>query len=169
MFVCCWSYCSGFKFKKSIWIVIITLTRSLLSFIFILGHSVRVPCKQDVCRCKAFAFIPGRPEDIGEFWFQRRRNFDPSTWRAKCKCKHTHEQHDVTGLRRCKTGGRLGCWSTSVWRLVLLSSLSFPALQYLRYHTASLMFDLSMLPIINSMIFFLIKNIYIRLKILWKK
>ncbi|XP_041464442.1 protein FAM221B-like [Lytechinus variegatus] len=72
------------------------------------GHSVRVPCKQGGCHCKAFAFIPGRPEDIGEFWFQRRRNFDPTTWRAKCKCKHTHEQHDVTGLRRCKVGG-CGC------------------------------------------------------------
>ncbi|XP_033634895.1 protein FAM221B-like [Asterias rubens] len=64
------------------------------------GRSVRVPCRQ--CPCKAFAFIPGRPEDIGEFWFQRRRNFDPTTWRAKCRCKHTHEEHACTGMRRCK-------------------------------------------------------------------
>ncbi|XP_072167013.1 uncharacterized protein [Diadema setosum] len=72
------------------------------------GRSVKVPCAQSGCRCPAFAFIPGRPEDIGEFWFQRRRNFDPSTWRAKCRCKHTHEQHDVTGLRRCRARG-CGC------------------------------------------------------------
>ena len=67
---------------------------------FFPGRSVRVPCKQ--CPCQAFSFIPGRPEDIGEFWFQRRRDFDPTTWRAKCRCKHTHEEHTCTGMRRCR-------------------------------------------------------------------
>ncbi|XP_072030102.1 LOW QUALITY PROTEIN: protein FAM221B-like [Amphiura filiformis] len=66
------------------------------------GHSVRVPCRQSRCGCKAFAFIPGRPEDIGEFWFQRRRDFDPTKWRAKCRCKHTHEEHQCAGYRSCK-------------------------------------------------------------------
>ncbi len=66
------------------------------------GHSVRVPCREGGCGCKAFAFIPGRPEDIGEFWFQRRRDFDPTKWRAKCRCKHTHEEHQCTGYRSCK-------------------------------------------------------------------
>ncbi|KAL5004593.1 hypothetical protein ScPMuIL_018049 [Solemya velum] len=69
------------------------------------GNSVRVPCKNGGCSCKAFAWIPSRPEDIGEFWHQRRPDFDPSTWRAKCRCKHTHEQHDPTGMRRCKSRG----------------------------------------------------------------
>ena len=69
------------------------------------GHSVRVPCRQGSCKCEAFAFIPGRPEDIGEFWFQRRRDFDPTTWRAKCRCKHTHEEHQCTGYRSCKARG----------------------------------------------------------------
>ncbi|XP_077988532.1 protein FAM221B-like [Glandiceps talaboti] len=68
------------------------------------GRSVRVPCKEGGCKCKAYSFIPGRPEDIGEFWFQRRRDFDPTTWRAKCRCKHTHEEHDPN-MRRCKTRG----------------------------------------------------------------
>lgn len=68
-----------------------------------------VPCKQGACKCKGFAWIPSRAEDVGEFWMQRRRDFDPSTWRAKCKCKHTHEQHDPTGMRRCKTGLILNC------------------------------------------------------------
>ncbi|XP_074651091.1 protein FAM221B-like [Tubulanus polymorphus] len=72
------------------------------------GHSVRVPCVQAGCVCKGFDFIPARPEDVGEFWFQRRRNFDPSTWRCKCRCKHTHEEHDPNGLRRCKARG-CGC------------------------------------------------------------
>ena len=62
-------------------------------------------CKTGACGCKMFAFVPGRPEDVGEFWFQRRRDFDPSTWRAKCRCKHTHEEHDPNGLRRCKFRG----------------------------------------------------------------
>ncbi|XP_067667747.1 protein FAM221B-like [Haliotis asinina] len=69
------------------------------------GHSVRVPCKQSGCPCKAFAWVPSRPEDIGEFWFQRRRDFDVTTWRCKCKCKHTHEEHDPNGLHRCKNRG----------------------------------------------------------------
>ena len=77
------------------------------------GQSVRVPCTAEACSCKAFVFVPSRPEDVGEFWFQRRRNFDPSTWRAKCKCKHTHEEHLPTGSRRCRAKG-CGClqfWS----------------------------------------------------------
>ena len=69
------------------------------------GKSVRVPCKQGRCQCKAFAFIPARPEDIGEFWFQRRRDFDPTAWRAKCRCKHTHEEHQSDGYRSCKARG----------------------------------------------------------------
>lgn len=76
------------------------------------GQSVRVPCKVETCTCKAFAFVPSRPEDVGEFWLQRRRNFDPSTWRAKCKCKHTHEEHDPTGLRRCQVRG---CGCSQFW------------------------------------------------------
>lgn len=69
------------------------------------GKSVQVPCRQGGCKCKGFAWIPSRPEDVGEFWHQRRRDFDPSTWRAKCRCKHTHEEHDPTGMRRCKARG----------------------------------------------------------------
>ncbi|CAH1795757.1 unnamed protein product [Owenia fusiformis] len=72
------------------------------------GHSVRVPCRQPGCSCKAFAWIPSRPEEIGEFWFARRRDFDPEAWRAKCRCKHTHEDHDPNGMRRCKMRG-CGC------------------------------------------------------------
>ncbi|WAR01031.1 F221B-like protein [Mya arenaria] len=51
---------------------------------------------------QGFAWVPSRAEDVGEFWLQRRRDFDPSTWRAKCRCKHTHEEHEAAGSRRCK-------------------------------------------------------------------
>ncbi|XP_050402132.1 protein FAM221B [Patella vulgata] len=67
------------------------------------GRSVRVPCQQ--CSCKAYAWIPARPEEIGEFWHQRRRDFEPALWRAKCKCKHHHEQHDPNTSHRCKVSG----------------------------------------------------------------
>eukprot|EP00058_Branchiostoma_floridae_P024301 XP_002609791.1 hypothetical protein BRAFLDRAFT_78623 [Branchiostoma floridae] len=66
------------------------------------GRSVKVKCAMGGCECKAFAFVPGRPEDVGEFWFQRRRDFDPSTWRAKCRCKHPHDQHAPNAYKPCK-------------------------------------------------------------------
>lgn len=69
------------------------------------GNSVQVPCKQGACKCKAFSWIPSRPEDIGEFWFQRRRDFDVTKWRVKCKCKHTHEEHVPNGYRQCQVKG----------------------------------------------------------------
>lgn len=69
------------------------------------AKSIRVKCAQGGCKCQAFVWIPSRPEDVGEFWHQRRRDFDPSTWRAKCRCKHTHEEHDAAGSRRCKSRG----------------------------------------------------------------
>lgn len=71
------------------------------------GKSVVVPCRVPGCKCKAYSWIPNRPEDIGEFWFQRRRNFDPTQWRAKCRCKHTHDKHDPV-YRRCQVPG-CGC------------------------------------------------------------
>lgn len=68
------------------------------------AKSVKVPCKVGGCTCKAYAWVPNRPEDIGEFWHQRRRDFDPSKWRAKCRCKHTHDFHDPNS-HRCKVSG----------------------------------------------------------------
>lgn len=60
-----------------------------------------LPCNFTKCTCKSFAFIPERPEDIGEWWLQKRPGFDKISWRAKCKCKHTHDKHDPKS-RRCK-------------------------------------------------------------------
>ena len=60
-----------------------------------------LPCNFIKCTCKSFAFIPERPEDIGEWWLQKRPGFDKTSWRAKCKCKHTHDKHDPRS-RRCR-------------------------------------------------------------------
>ncbi|XP_039615341.1 protein FAM221B-like isoform X3 [Polypterus senegalus] len=69
------------------------------------GSSVHVPCAVQSCRCKAFAFIASRPEDVGEFWLRKRPGFDPDTWRAMCKCKHSHEEHDASFSHICKKKG----------------------------------------------------------------
>uniref|UniRef100_H2YNM9 Family with sequence similarity 221 member B n=1 Tax=Ciona savignyi TaxID=51511 RepID=H2YNM9_CIOSA len=67
------------------------------------GPKSQAPCAVGECQCRAFAFIPSRPEDVGEFWLQRRKNFDPSTWKAKCRCKHPHTEHAAIGLRSCRS------------------------------------------------------------------
>ena len=59
----------------------------------------RVGCLS--CKCEEFQFVPGRPEDVGEFWLKKRRNFDESKWRAKCRCKCPHDDHDQKTLK-CK-------------------------------------------------------------------
>ncbi|MGH0184106.1 UNVERIFIED_CONTAM: hypothetical protein FKN15_014036 [Acipenser sinensis] len=69
------------------------------------GISVRVPCAAQSCKCKAFAFIPSRPEEAGEFWLKKRPGFDPAAWRAMCRCKHSHEEHDPTNSHACKKKG----------------------------------------------------------------
>ncbi len=56
------------------------------------------------CRCPGFAFMPSRPEEVGDYWLTRRRGFNVNTWRCKCKCGHTHEEHDPK-TRRCRTCG----------------------------------------------------------------
>ncbi|XP_053152655.1 protein FAM221B isoform X5 [Hemicordylus capensis] len=65
-----------------------------------------VPCTLPGCRCPGFTFIPSHPEEVGEFWLRRRTGFDPAGWRAKCRCKHTHEEHAPAGARSC---GARGC------------------------------------------------------------
>ena len=50
--------------------------------------------------CKMFEFVPSRPEEVGDDFLPRRRGFNVSTWRAKCKCGHTHEDH-ANVQKRC--------------------------------------------------------------------
>mmetsp|Transcript_28637 Transcript_28637/g.50921 ORF Transcript_28637/g.50921 Transcript_28637/m.50921 type:complete len:221 (-) Transcript_28637:56-718(-) len=58
-------------------------------------------CSQ--CPCRNYHFVPQRPEEVGEWWLPRRKEFDVRTWRASCKCKHSHEEHDANQFRclRC--------------------------------------------------------------------
>ncbi|CAM9490543.1 unnamed protein product [Lampetra planeri] len=69
------------------------------------GQSVHVPCAKPGCGCRAFAFIPSRPEEVGEFWLRKRPGFEPKNWRAKCRCKHSHDAHVPRGSLSCKTKG----------------------------------------------------------------
>ena len=64
----------------------------------------RVKNNCNSCACKAFAFIPRRPEEIGEHWLPRRKGFNINTWGASCQCKHTHKEHDPVS-KKCKTCG----------------------------------------------------------------
>ena len=72
------------------------------------GHSLTTPC--GLCKCRGFAWVPSRPEEVGEFWLRRRPDFDETSYRAKCKCKHTHEQHEPNGDRRCTVRGCAKCF-----------------------------------------------------------
>lgn len=60
-------------------------------------------CKN--CECKAFQFIPRRPEEVGQWWLPRRKGFNVNTWRASCKCKHTHEEHKAVRPHKCSKCG----------------------------------------------------------------
>ncbi|KAJ8338685.1 hypothetical protein SKAU_G00354710 [Synaphobranchus kaupii] len=73
------------------------------------GASVQVPCVAPSCGCKAFSFIPSRPEEVGEFWLRRRPGFDPEAWRATCRCKHPHEQHAPTAGHPCTKPEDVSC------------------------------------------------------------
>uniref|UniRef100_A0A0G4GRF0 Protein FAM221B n=1 Tax=Chromera velia CCMP2878 TaxID=1169474 RepID=A0A0G4GRF0_9ALVE len=71
------------------------------------------------CACEAFEFIPTRPEEAGEWWLPRRPGFKVSEWRAKCKCGHTHEDHDTKRPHRCRLCPPFKCSSyTSAWLCV---------------------------------------------------
>ena len=65
------------------------------------------PCSE--CKCNSFKFVPQRPEEVGEWWLVRRKEFDIRTYRVKCKCNHSHEEHDPVRLA-CRT---CNCYSFS--------------------------------------------------------
>eukprot|EP00873_Tetraselmis_striata_P015359 jgi/Tetstr1/435623/TSEL_024524.t1 len=66
--------------------------------------------KSGPCKCKRFEFIPRRPEELGEWWLPRRKGFNINTWRPKCRCKHSHDEHAPPGApyHRCAAPG-CGC------------------------------------------------------------
>jgi hypothetical protein len=68
------------------------------------SKDTRKPCQHKKCKCKGFAFIPQRPEEIGDWWLTRRRGFNVNTWRCKCKCGCAHDRHDPY-LKHCNDCG----------------------------------------------------------------
>jgi hypothetical protein len=65
------------------------------------GITNRLKCESASCVCEAFAYIPSRPDEVGEFWLAKRPGFDATSWRAKCKCNHAHDRHE-SKFKRCK-------------------------------------------------------------------
>ncbi|KAA6400118.1 MAG: hypothetical protein EZS28_004353 [Streblomastix strix] len=65
--------------------------------------------KCHTCECKRFEFVPMRPEEVGDWWLPRRKDFNVTKWRAKCKCGHTHEEHSPGVSKFCKKCG-CGQW-----------------------------------------------------------
>lgn len=61
--------------------------------------------KCNKCKCKGFKYIPVYPEEVGEYWIPFQKNFKYETYRAKCKCKHTWNEHDGSGYLNCKKCG----------------------------------------------------------------
>eukprot|EP00164_Ancoracysta_twista_P003186 GFYU01004250.1.p1 GENE.GFYU01004250.1~~GFYU01004250.1.p1 ORF type:complete len:439 (-),score=34.62 GFYU01004250.1:221-1537(-) len=58
------------------------------------AHDFRTPMvKCLTCDCKQMRWIPTRPEEVGEWWLPRRKDFNVTKWRAKCRCKHSHMSH----------------------------------------------------------------------------
>jgi len=68
------------------------------------------------CQCTGFQYMPRRPEEVGEWWLPRRRGFDVRLWRAKCKCGHSHEDHDPNRLscRSCACSHFQSAWVCTV-------------------------------------------------------
>eukprot|EP00667_Euglena_gracilis_P016917 EG_transcript_17750 len=64
----------------------------------------RVPCMQ--CRCDMFQYVFERPEEIGEYWLVRRKDFNILEWAPKCRCKHGPRDHAPNASKACK---RCGC------------------------------------------------------------
>ena len=110
---------------------------------FLTGKSAMLPCKEGGCKCKGFTWIPSRPEEVGEFWFQRRRDFDQSMWRAKCRCKHSHEEHDPVGIHRCKAKGSNFPWGCTTHFVLTLFVEMCSIKIYLRMWMWCIWFELS--------------------------
>lgn len=62
-----------------------------------------IKCKK--CKCREFKYMPQFPEEIGEYWIPYQKNFSYITWKAKCKCKHGYNEHNVESFVKCKKCG----------------------------------------------------------------
>lgn len=62
-------------------------------------------CESTGCGCQRYRYVPNCPEEIGEGWLSRRRDWDPRKWSAKCRCGHGAFSHDPARLtcRECRS------------------------------------------------------------------
>lgn len=45
---------------------------------------IRPPkCSKSGCRCFGYSYMPSRPEECGQWWLPRRRDFDLKAWRKR--------------------------------------------------------------------------------------
>lgn len=63
-------------------------------------------CEEAGCPCRSYRYVPNCPEEIGEGWLSRRREWDPKKWSAKCRCGHGGKAHDAGSMRcrECRCG-----------------------------------------------------------------
>lgn len=54
------------------------------------GARLRPPACAKCARCPAFRYAPSRPEECGQWWLPRRKDFDPRAWRARVR-QRPHE------------------------------------------------------------------------------
>ena len=57
------------------------------------------------CACDEFRYVPNEPEEVGEHWLARRKDFVPGSWNAKCRCGHASKDHDP----KLRGGGCKAC------------------------------------------------------------
>ncbi|CAF0735594.1 unnamed protein product [Didymodactylos carnosus] len=68
------------------------------------GKSHRLKCKTPSCTCPAFEYVPGRADEVGEFWLAKRPGFDPSQWRAKEEHETFFESGSDRDAQKLPTG-----------------------------------------------------------------
>lgn len=67
------------------------------------GVTVFAACSECVCEC--FLYVPNHPEEVGDHWLSRRKDWDPSKWSPKCRCGHGSHAHGPRRPNRCSTCG----------------------------------------------------------------
>lgn len=68
------------------------------------GGADSTPCGEAGCGCRRYQYIPNCPEEIGEGWLSRRKDWDAKQWSAKCRCGHGAKHHHA-GTFACRDCG----------------------------------------------------------------
>lgn len=52
-------------------------------------------CASGKCTCRGFQYIPDRPEECGQWWLPRRKDFNIADWRKVLNLLHTHTHNNA--------------------------------------------------------------------------